>query len=140
MYTSSLIVEERSVDVKLTQFKIAGGRDGKEEAKAGHADCRGERFRTVEARGLAAPFGDEPGFEAGDIANSVGLDFLDPHDVNDNAVRGKVDEFPRAVVYEGGVLMLHNGLPLGGLGDVQSSPVRFGFHTLSGGKESDGMR
>jgi Co/Zn/Cd efflux system component len=31
-------VEERNVDVKLTQFKVAGGRDGKEEAKTGHAD------------------------------------------------------------------------------------------------------
>jgi hypothetical protein len=31
-------VEERSVDAKVTQFKVAGGRDGKEEAKAGHAD------------------------------------------------------------------------------------------------------
>jgi hypothetical protein len=36
--------------------------------------------------------------------------------------------------------MLHSGLPLGGLGVVQRSPVRVGFHTLSGGKESDGSR
>jgi hypothetical protein len=36
--------------------------------------------------------------------------------------------------------MLHSGLPLGGLGAVQRSPVRLGFHTLSGGKESDGIR
>jgi hypothetical protein len=49
-------VEERSVDVKLAQFKVAGGRDGKEEAKAGHADDRGERFRVVEAIALVAPF------------------------------------------------------------------------------------
>jgi hypothetical protein len=89
---------------------------------------------------LAAPFGDEPGFEAGDIANGVGFDFVDPHVVNDYAVKGKVDEFPRAVVYEGGVLLLHSGLPLGGMGAVQNSPVQFGFHTLSGGKESDGSR
>jgi hypothetical protein len=79
---------------------------------------------------LAAPFGDEPRFEAGDIANGVGLDFVDPHVVNDHATKGEVDEFPRAVVYEGGVLMLHNGLPLGGLGAVRSSMVRFRFHTL----------
>jgi hypothetical protein len=60
--------------------------------------------------------------------------------VNDHATRGKVNEFPCAVVYEGGILMLHSGLPLGGLGAVQRSPVRFRFHTLSGGKESDGIR
>jgi hypothetical protein len=53
---------------------------------------------------LAAPFGDEPCFEAGDIANAIGLNFVYPHYVHDHAVRGKVDEFPRAVVYEGGIL------------------------------------
>jgi hypothetical protein len=132
--------EERIVDVKLTQFKVAGGRDGKEEAKAGHAGDKRERFRIVEANTLAAPFGYEPGFKAGDIANGVGFDFADPHDVNDHAVGRKVDEFPSGVVYEGGVLLLHSGLPLEGMGAVQSSPVRFRFHTLSGGKESDGMR
>jgi hypothetical protein len=61
-------VEGRSVDVELTQFKVAGGRDGEEEAKADHADVKGERFRIVEASTLAATFGDEPCFEAGDIA------------------------------------------------------------------------
>jgi hypothetical protein len=34
-------VEERSVDDKLTQFTVASGRDGKEAAKAGHADDMG---------------------------------------------------------------------------------------------------
>jgi hypothetical protein len=61
-------VEERSVDVQLTQFKVAGGRDGKKEAKADHADDKGERFRLVKANALAAPFSDEPRFEAGGIA------------------------------------------------------------------------
>jgi hypothetical protein len=37
---------------------------------------------------LAAPFGDEPCFEAGDIASGVGLDFVDPHVVNDHAPAG----------------------------------------------------
>jgi hypothetical protein len=36
--------------------------------------------------------------------------------------------------------VLHSGLPLGGLSAVQSSPVRFRFHTLSGGHESDDSR
>jgi hypothetical protein len=36
--------------------------------------------------------------------------------------------------------VLHSGLPMGGLGAVQSSPVRFRFHTLSGGEESDGSK
>jgi hypothetical protein len=67
-------VEERSVVVELTQFKVAGGRDGKEEAKDGHVDDMGERFRVVEAGALVAPFGNEPGFEAGDIANGIKLD------------------------------------------------------------------
>jgi hypothetical protein len=31
-------------------------------------------------------------------------------------------------------------LSLGGLGTVPRSPVLFGFHTLSGGKESDGSK
>jgi hypothetical protein len=53
---------------------------------------------------------------------------------------GKVDGFPHAVVYEGGVLLLHIGLPLGGMSADQNCPVRFGFHTLSGGQESDGGR
>jgi hypothetical protein len=75
---------------------------------------------------LAAPFGDEPCFEAGDIAGGVGLDLVDPHVVNDHAVRGKVNEFPCAVVYEGGILLLQSGLPLGGHGLVQRNPVRFG--------------
>jgi hypothetical protein len=99
-----------------------------------------ERLRIVEASALVAPFGDEPCFEAEDIACGVGLDFVDPHDVNDNVARGKVDEFPRAVVYAGGILLLHSGLLMRGLGAVQRSPVRFGFHTFSGGKESDGNR
>jgi hypothetical protein len=134
-------VEERSFVDKLVQFKVAGGRDGKVEAKAGYADDKGERFRVVEASALVAPLGDEPRFEAGDIANGVGLDLVDPHIVNDHyAVRGKVDEFTRAVVYEGGVLLLHSVLPLGGLGVVQSSPVRFWFHALSGGHEGGGSR
>jgi hypothetical protein len=34
-------VEECSADVKLTQFKVAGGGYGKEEAKAGHTDDKG---------------------------------------------------------------------------------------------------
>jgi hypothetical protein len=89
---------------------------------------------------LATPFGDEPRFKAGDIANGVGLDLVNPHVDNDHAVTRKVDEFARAVVYEGGVLLLHSGLPLGGMGAVHSSPIRFWFHTLSGGQESDGSR
>ena len=40
-------VEKRSVDVKLTQFKVAGGCYGKKEAEAGHADDMGERLRIV---------------------------------------------------------------------------------------------
>jgi hypothetical protein len=36
--------------------------------------------------------------------------------------------------------MLHSGLPLRGMGDVHSNHVRLRFHTLSGGKESDGGR
>jgi hypothetical protein len=132
-------VEERNVDVKMAQFKVAGGRDGKEEATVGHADYMRERFRIVEADALAASFGDESCFEAGDIANDVGLDFVDPYVVNDHVVRGKIDEFPRAVVYEGGVLM-HRGLPLGGMGVVHGSPILYGFHTLSGGEESDGSK
>jgi hypothetical protein len=42
-------VEKRGVDLKLTQFKVAGGCNGKEEAKTGHADDMGERFSIVEA-------------------------------------------------------------------------------------------
>jgi hypothetical protein len=72
-------VEKRSVDVKLSQLKVAGSCDGKEEAKAGHADDKGEHVRIVEACALAAPIGDEPCFEAGDISGGVGLDFVDPH-------------------------------------------------------------
>jgi hypothetical protein len=51
-------VHKRIVDVKLPQFSVAGGRDGKEEAKAGRADDWEERFRIVKANALAATFGD----------------------------------------------------------------------------------
>jgi hypothetical protein len=61
-------VEERSVDIELTHFKVVSGRDGEEETKARHADDMGERFRIVETSTLAASFGDETCFEAGDIA------------------------------------------------------------------------
>jgi hypothetical protein len=37
-------VEERSVNVESTQVKVAGGRDGEEEVKAGHADEWGGTF------------------------------------------------------------------------------------------------
>jgi hypothetical protein len=40
-------VEKRSVDVQLTELKVAGGCDCEEEAKAGHADDMGERLRVV---------------------------------------------------------------------------------------------
>jgi hypothetical protein len=96
----------------LTHFKVAGGRDGEEETKAVHADDRGERFRIVGASTLAATFGDEPCFEAEDIAHGVRLDFVDQHDVDDHLSGGKVDEFPSAVVHEEGVLLLHAGLPI----------------------------
>jgi hypothetical protein len=86
-------VEERNVDVKQAQFKVAGGRDGKEEAKASHADDKRERLRVVEAGALAAPFGDERRFEAGDIANGVELNFIYPHVVNDHAVKGRSTSF-----------------------------------------------
>jgi hypothetical protein len=109
-------VEESNVDVELTQFKDAGGRDGEEEAKAGHADDGGERFRIVEAIALVATVGDEPCFEARDIAHGVGFDLVGPHVVYNHAVGGKVDEFPSAVVHERGVLMLHGGLPIWGMG------------------------
>jgi hypothetical protein len=130
-------VEERNVDIELTQLKVAGGRDGEEETKAGQADERGEHFRIVEASTLAATFGDEPCFGAGDIAHGVRLDLVDPHYVDDLAVGGKVDEFPSAVVHERGVLLLHGGFPIWGLGAGESSAAGFRFHTISGGKESD---
>jgi hypothetical protein len=52
----------------MTQFKISCGRNGEEEAKAGHAYEWGESFGIVEAITLAATFGDEAGIEAGDVA------------------------------------------------------------------------
>jgi hypothetical protein len=42
---------------------------------------------------LAAPFGDEPRLEAGDVTGGVRLDVVDPHAVNYHATRGKVNEF-----------------------------------------------
>jgi hypothetical protein len=65
------VVKERSVDVKLTEFKVAGRRDGDEEAKVGHADDRGECLLIVEAIALDASFGDEPCFEAGDTTHGI---------------------------------------------------------------------
>jgi hypothetical protein len=80
-------VKERSVDVELTQLKVAGGGDGEEEAKASHANDGGKRFRIVKSNTLAATFGDEPGFEAGDIAEGVWLDLVDPLIVDDHLSR-----------------------------------------------------
>jgi hypothetical protein len=109
-------VEKGNVDIELTQFKVAGGRDGEEEVKAGHADDGGERFRIVEANVLAAIVGEESCFEAGDIAHGVRFYLVDLRVVDDHAVGLKIDEFPRAVVNEGGVLLLHCGLPFMCLG------------------------
>jgi hypothetical protein len=89
---------------------------------------------------LAAAFGDEPSFEARDIALGVRLDLVDPHVVDDHAIWGKIDEFPRAVVYERGVLLLHSSLPFRCLVARESNPMRFRLNTVSGGKESNGMR
>jgi hypothetical protein len=66
-------VEEHIVDIKLTKFNISCGRNGEEEAEAGHANDWRVCFRIVEASALATAFGDKPGFEAGDIAHGVGL-------------------------------------------------------------------
>jgi hypothetical protein len=119
-------VEESNVDVKLAQFKVVGGGDGEEEARAGHADEWGERFLTVETNALAATFGDEPCFEARDIAHGVCVDIVDPHSIYDHAVGGKVDELPRAVVEEGGVLMVYSGLPTRCRGDSQAARYDLG--------------
>jgi hypothetical protein len=97
-------VEKRSVDVKLAELKVAGGCDGQEETQAGHADDMGERLCVVQSSALAAPFGDEQRFEAGDVTGGARLDFAYPHDVNDHATRGKVNEFPCADVDEGRIL------------------------------------
>jgi hypothetical protein len=132
--------EERSVDIKLTDFNIACTRNGEEEAETSHANDSGDCFRKVEASALAAAFGDAPGFEAGDITHFVILDVADPHDFDDHAVGGKVDEFPRVVVHEGGVLLMHGGLPFCCLGVGESGPVQFHFATISGGKESNGVK
>jgi hypothetical protein len=95
-------VEKRSVDVKLAQLNVSGGCDGKEESHVGHADYRGERLSIVKARTLATNCAlRRETSPAVDIASGVGLDLVGPHVVNDHAVGGKVDEFPRAVVYEG---------------------------------------
>ena len=94
----------------------------------------------VQSGALTAPLGDEPRFEAGDVAGCIRLDFEDPHAVDDHAAWGEVHKVPRAVADEGGILLLHSGLPLGGLGAVQRSSVGFWFHTLSGGEEGDGSR
>jgi hypothetical protein len=86
---------------------------------------------------MAATFGDEPYFEAGDIAQGIILDLVDPHAIDDHPSGGKVEEFPSAVVHARGVLLLHGGLLIHGLGAGESSAVGFGFHTVAGGKESD---
>jgi hypothetical protein len=73
------------------------------------------------------------------MSESVRLDLVvDPHDDDDHASGGKVDEFPSAVVHEREVLMLHGGLPIRGLGAGESGAVGFWFHTIAGGEDSDG--
>jgi hypothetical protein len=89
-------VQERSVDIKPTEFKVAGGRNGEEESETGYVNGRGESLRIVEACALAAAFGHEPGFEAGDITQCVKLYLVVPHVVDDHSVGWKVDEFPSA--------------------------------------------
>jgi hypothetical protein len=103
--------EERSVDVKVTEFKVHGGRNGKEESKTDHANDQGESFRIVEAHALTAVFGHKAGFKTGDTIHNVGLYLLHPHVIDDRAVWGKFDRFPRTIDHEGGVLLLQRGLP-----------------------------
>ena len=51
----------------------------------------------VQSNALTAPLGDEPRFEAGDVAGCIRLDFEDPHVVNDHAAWGEVHKVPRAI-------------------------------------------
>jgi hypothetical protein len=93
-------VKKGGVDVKLTKFEVHGGRNGEKEPEAGHANDRGEGLSVVETRALTAALGDDASFEARYGTLRVGLDLVDPHIVEDHAVGGDIDEFPRAVVHE----------------------------------------
>jgi hypothetical protein len=108
------------------------GRNGKEEAGTGHANDRRGSLRVVEARALTTPLGHEADFYAGDFTICVGLDFIDPHDVDDHVVEGEINEFPRAIIHEGGVLMLHRSLPFLRLFGGEGNTVCLRLDAVSG--------
>jgi hypothetical protein len=62
----------------------------------------------------------------------VRLDLADSHVVNDRAIGGEVNEFPRAIDHEGVILMLHCSLLVRGLSTNESGTVRGRFDAVLG--------
>jgi hypothetical protein len=100
-------IQERGIDVNLTEFEVHDGCNGKEEVEASHPDDRGESLYVVETRVFVATLGHEAGLVARNFTLNVRLDIVHPHDVDDRAICGEMDEFPRVIVREGAVLSLH---------------------------------
>jgi hypothetical protein len=98
--------------------------------EASHADDRGEGFRAFKTRMLAASLGHEPSLKARNFSLGVRLNLLDPHVVNDRTVGWEVSKFPRAIVHEGVILVLHGSLPVRGLGAGEGDTVRGRFDAV----------
>jgi hypothetical protein len=130
-------MEERSVDVNMTDFELHSGRNGEKEPKASPADDQGEGLSVVEAHASTAALGDETSFESRDVTLRVGLDLVNPHVVDDHTVGGEISYVPRAVVHKGVILMLHRCLSLLCLHTREGNTVRRGLDTYSGGQQSN---
>jgi hypothetical protein len=126
-------IEKLSVDVKLTEFEVHGGLNGEKEPETGHANDKGEGLSVVETRALTTSFSDSTGFQERDSTLRVGLDIVGPHAIDDHAVGGEIDKFPRAVVHMGVVLLLHPSVPILCLRIREGSTVRRGLDTVCGG-------
>jgi hypothetical protein len=64
---------------------------------------------------MTTSLGHEASLTARYFALHAQLDLVDPRYVNDRAVDGEGNKFPRAIVRKGVILIMHFGLPIGGL-------------------------
>jgi hypothetical protein len=103
-------------------------------------DDRGEGFRVVKTRLLAASLGHEAGLKARDFTLCVRFDLVDSHVFNDRTVGREVNKFPRAIVHEGVILLSHVSLPVRGVGAGDGVTVRCRFDAVPGRQEGDVRR
>jgi hypothetical protein len=131
----------------LIEVDVLGNNNGEEKVElaaamteASHADDRGEGFRLVKTRTLAASFGHEASLIETCFTLCVQLNLEDTHGFNDRTVGGEVNKFPRAIVHEGVIIMLHCSLPVRSLSACEGGTVRGRLYAVRGRYEGNVRR